>query len=731
MSVTLRVGDGDSLETEAGAVHMDESTMAELGVNTGDAVELRGPGSTVARVGSAFKTNGGGGDGDDLDRVYLGDDVRSNANAGPGEEVTLDSVTPTTARRVVLAHMQSVSLQGGADAVRQVVADRPLREDDTVRVKLFGGSMHVVFEVRETTPSGAVVVGDDTEIELLQGPGAAGGDRTQLPDVTFGRIGGLDETLIEVRQLVEVPLNRPELFDRFQGHAPSGVLLHGPSGAGKTRIAGALANAVDAHVVVVAGPGTLSEYGNDDLSLADVADAAIEQAPSLVVFDDLDAVAPSREDATGRQSRAIARLVSTLDRLAEHEDVIVLGATNRLEDVEDSLRRGGRFDREVAVGVPDRRGRYEILGIHAQGLPVSEDVDVASIAARTHGFVGADLESLITEAVRNAVDSLPSQVTLGDEPIADDLLERVVVTEADFEAAIESADPSAMRDVQVERPDVRFADIGGLDDAKHELLRAVEWPLQYPDLFDEVGIETPKGLLLYGPPGTGKTMLVKAVANASDANFLSINGPELLNRYVGESERGVREMFETARQNAPTIVFFDEVDAIAAERGGGDNSVIERVVSQLLTELDGVRGRQDVVVIGATNRPDMVDPALLRPGRFEKLVGVPVPDDTAREAIFEVHTREVPLGDVDLAALAADTEGYTGSDIEAVVREATMMATEDTLREDEDAAPDSIDPSSITVDHDYFEDALAAVGPSVDEEMQAVYEDVDADVHGG
>ncbi|PSQ39104.1 AAA family ATPase [Halobacteriales archaeon SW_12_71_31] len=699
MSVTLRVGEGDALETEDGAVHMDESTMAELGVDAGDAVELRGAGSTVARVGAAFELNGGGrGSG----RVYLSDDVRSNADSGPGDEVTVDSVTPTTARRVVLAPTQSVSLQGGADAVRQMLADRPLREGDTVRVRLFGGSMRVVFDVRETTPSGAVVAGDDTEVELLESPGADD-DRAKLPDVRFADVGGLDDAVLEVRQLVEAPLNRPELYDRLQGHAPSGVLLHGPSGSGKTRIVGALADAVDAHVVAVTDPGTLSEYGDGDLSLEAVAETAIEQAPSLVVLDDVDALAPPREDASSRQSRAIARLVSVLDRLAEHDDVVVVGTTNRLDDVEDSLRRGGRFDREVEIGVPDRRGR----------------------------FVGADLKSLITEAVRNAVDRIPPQVTLGDEPIDDEMLEKVIVTGDDFEAAVEAASPSAMRDVQVERPEVRFADIGGLDDAKHELLRAVEWPLRYPELFEKVGIETPKGLLLYGPPGTGKTMLVKAVANASDANFLSVNGPELLNRYVGESERGVREVFETARQNAPTIVFFDEVDAIASERGDGDNGVVERVVSQLLTELDGVRGRQDVVVVGATNRPDIVDTALLRPGRFEKLVEVPVPDESAREEIFEVHTREVPLGDVDLARLAARTEGHTGSDIEAVVREATMTAMEDRLRESVDVNPDTMDPSSVAVDDGHFDAALSTVGPSVDEEMRAVYDEIEADLRGG
>jgi len=729
MSVTLRVGDGDTLDPENGAVHMDEATMEELGVDPGDAVELRGSGATVARVGSAFKVDGDG-SADELDRAYVSDDVRSNARVGSGDEVTVDRVTPTTADRVVLAPTRSVSLQGGGDAVRSVLGGRPLREGDAVRVQLFGGKMRVTFEVRETTPSGAVVVGDDTEVELLEGPDATVGDLRKLPDVEFSEVGGLDETLLEIRQLVEAPLNRPELFDRLQGHSPDGVLLYGPSGGGKSRIAGALANAVDAHVIAVTEPGTLTEYGDGDLSLDEVVEVAVERAPTLVILDDLDALAPPREDATGRQSRAVSKLVSTMDRLADHDDVVVLGTTNRLDDVEDSLRRGGRFDREVEVGVPDRRGRYEILGIHAQGLPVSEDVDVTSIAARTHGFVGADIESLITEAVRNAVDRIPPQVTLGDDPIPEDLLERVVVTGADFETALESANPSAMRDVQVERPDVRFADIGGLEDAKHELLRAVEWPLRYPDLFEKVGIETPKGLLLYGPPGTGKTMLVKAVANASDANFLSVNGPELLNRYVGESERGVREVFETARQNAPTIVFFDEVDAIAAERGDGDNSVIERVVSQLLTELDGIEGRQDVVVVGATNRPDMVDTALLRPGRFEKLVEVPVPDADAREAIFEVHTRGVPLGDVDLADLAAKTEGYTGSDIEAVVREATMMAMEDTLRDD-GVDPGSMDPGAVTVDGEQFTAALSNVGPSVDEAMRATYEAIDPDVRGG
>ncbi len=730
MSVTLRVGDADTLSPEAGAAHLDDATMEELDVAVGDAVEVRGSATTVARVGAAFRADGDR-DVEPVTRTYLGEDVRANADASDGDEVTLSAVTPTTADSVVLAPTRSVSLQGGADAVRTVLDGRPLQTGDTLSVQLFGGSMRVAFDVRETSPGGAVVVGEDTAVELLDGPDAEVGDRAMLPDVTFDEVGGLHDTLLEVRQLVEAPLNRPELFDRLQGHAPSGVLLYGPPGSGKSRIAGALANAVDAHVVAVTDLGTLAEYGDGDLSLEDIADIAVERAPTLVVLDDLDALAPPREDATGRESRTVSRLLSTLDRLADHDDVIVLGTTNRLDDVEGSLRRGGRFDREVEVGVPDERGRYEILGIHAQGLPVSQDVDVNRIAARTHGFVGADLASLVTEAVRNAVDRIPPKVTLGDDPIPEELLEKVVVSAADFDAAIESANPSAMRDVAVERPDVRFEDIGGLETAKHELLRAIEWPLRYPDLFEDVGIETPKGLLLYGPPGTGKTMLVKAAANASDANFLSVNGPELLNRYVGESERGVREVFETARQNAPTIVFFDEVDAIASERGGGDNSAIERVVSQLLTELDGIRGRQDVVVVGATNRPDMVDAALLRPGRFEKLVAVQVPDRDAREEIFAVHTRDVPLGDVDLDGLADRTEGYTGSDIEAVVREATMLAMEDTLRASENPDPDAVDASTVSVDREHFAAALDAVGPSVDEGMRETYDEIAADVDGG
>ena len=529
--------------------------------------------------------------------------------------------------------------------------------------------------------------------------------------------------------MIELPMRHPDLFQRLCIEPPKGVLLHGPPGTGKTLIAKAVANEIDASFHTISGPEIMSKYyGESEEQLRDVFEEATESSPAIVFMDELDSIAPKREEAGGDvERRVVAQLLSLMDGLEERGEVVVIGATNRVDAIDPALRRGGRFDREIEVGVPDRDGRKEILQVHTRNMPLADEIDLDAYAENTHGFVGADLESLAKESAMHALRRIRPQLDLESDEIDADVLNSIQVTENDLKQALKGIEPSALREVFVEVPDVTWDEVGGLETTKERLRETIQWPLEYPEVFDQLDMAAAKGVLMYGPPGTGKTLLAKAVANESESNFISIKGPELLNKFVGESEKGVREVFSKARENAPTIVFFDEIDSIATERGGGatDSGVGERVVSQLLTELDGLEALEDVVVIATTNRPDLIDSALLRPGRLDRHVHVPVPDEDARRKILDVHTEHKPLADdVDLAAIARRTEGYVGADLEAVAREASMSASREFVGSvTREEVRESVGNVRVTMAH--FEQALEEVNPSVTPKTRERYDEIE------
>ncbi len=627
-----------------------------------------------------------------------------NAGTSLGEEVTVRKAEVKEAQKVVLAPVdQKVMIRGD---VRGAFRGRVLSKGDiivtgirqqqsTMRGSLFDeffrDTMSDVSPMGElklavvtTKPAGTVKITEMTDVEVQTEPvdvSKLEGVKT-LVDVTYEDIGGLKEEVKKVREMIEIPLKRPELFERLGISPPKGVLMHGPPGTGKTLLAKAVANESDAHFIAIQGPEIMSKYvGGSEEKLREFFEEAEENAPSIVFIDEIDAIAPKREEVSGEtERRVVAQLLTLMDGLKSRGQVVVIGATNRPDALDPALRRGGRFDREIEIGVPDKDGRQEVLQIHTRGMPLDDKVDLDEIADTTHGFVGADLEMLCKEAAMRVLRRVLPDIK-ADEEIPPETLKKMIIKKSDFKEALKEIQPSALREVLVQVPDIKWEDIGGLENAKQELREAVEWPLKYPESFDKFGVTPPKGVLIYGPPGTGKTLLAKAVANESQANFIAVKGPELLSKWVGESEKGVREVFRKARQTAPTVIFFDEIDSIASARSGSstDSGVTQRVVNQLLTEIDGLEELQDVAVIAATNRVDIMDPALLRPGRFDRHVKVDDPDEKARLEIFKVHTKDMPLADdVDLDYLAKNTAKYVGADIEAVCREAVML----TLRED-------------------------------------------------
>jgi len=715
--VELTVRSAEKRDAGRGIARLPEAARKRLGVLSGDAVTIAGERETVAKLWPARAGVPG-------DAILIDAGTRSDAGVAVGDTVRV--------RRASVADADSITLSvpSGIDTdresvrreLRRTIDGRPLRDGDRVQVDSLGADPFVVVETR---PDGAVRSTDGTEVRLVGGGGGRAstvtdsgsedgtpaptptpsGDARPATGVTYEDIGGLDDELDLVREMIELPLAEPELFIRLGVDPPKGVLLYGPPGTGKTLIAKAVANEVDATFISVSGPEIVSKYkGDSEERLRAVFERAREEAPSIVFFDEIDSVAPKREDGGGMEDRIVGQLLSSMDGLEARGEVIVIGATNRVDDLDPALRRGGRFDREIEIGVPGVAGRREILDVHTRRVPMTDGVDLDRLASRTHGFVGADLESLVTEAAMSALRRAKREGT----PTAD-----IQVTRGDFETAMASVDPSAMREYVSEAPTEGFESVGGLAEAKATLERAVTWPLTYGPLFEAADADPPSGVLLYGPPGTGKTLLARAVAAESEVNFVRVQGPELLDRYVGESEKAVREVFDRARQTAPAIVFFDEIDAVATDRDRAGNEVTERVVSQLLTEFDAVADNPNLIVLAATNRKDALDPALLRAGRLESHVEVPAPDEAARRAILDVHTRSKPLADgVDLDDLAARTAGYSGADLAAVCREAAMLA----VRAVADAYPgpeanDHADEVSLSPAH--FEGALETVEPSL------------------
>ena len=671
-TLSLKVLEAYTRDVGRGVARIDYDSMDSLSASTGDVIEIRGKRRTVAKCLPLYPSDEGKG------IIRVDGLVRNNAGVAIGDTVVVRKIKAVPAEKVIVAPLEAIppiDERYLADALESV----PLIKGDNVMVPYFGGRL--TFQVIGVTPASAdaVLVTQKAIFSIAEKGEALRG----VPQVAYEDIGGLKDEIQKVREMIELPLRHPEIFEKLGIEAPKGVLLHGPPGTGKTLLAKAVANESNSHFISISGPEIMSKfYGESEARLREIFKEAKEKAPSIIFIDEIDSIAPKREEVTGEvERRVVSQLLSLMDGLEARGKVIVIAATNRPNAIDPALRRPGRFDREIEIKVPDKRGRLEILQIHTRNMPLEPDVDQDKVAAVTHGFVGADLEYLCKEAAMKCLRRLLPELNLEDEKLAPEVLNKLVVTMNDFENAVKEVMPSAMREVYLESPDIPWVAIGGLEEVKRELQEAVEWPLRYPDLYTKLGHSMPKGLLMHGPSGTGKTLLAKAVATESEANFISVRGPELLSKWVGESERGIREIFRRARQAAPCVVFFDEVDSIAPTRGmGGDSMVTERVVSQLLTELDGIQALSGVVVIAATNRADMIDPALLRPGRFDKIVFVPMPDKAARQKILEIHSKDKPIGpDVNFAKVAELTEGFSGADTSSVANTAVSLVLHEYL----------------------------------------------------
>ena len=705
----LKVAELKSGEAGRGVARIDPEVMEILGIKVGDIVQIDGSKKTAVKVlrGGPEDANKG--------IIRIDGSTRRNAGTGIDERVDIKKIVSKNAEKITFAPTEQLRIQGGEDYLRQVMEGRVFSKGDKITLNVMGNKIDLV--VNSFAPSGdAVMMANNTEVRINDKPAASGGE---IPQVSYDDIGGLDGEIKKIREMVELPLRHPELFKRLGVEAPKGVLLHGPPGTGKTMLAKAVAGETSSNFTYIGGPEIVSKfYGESEEKLREIFKEAEENAPSIIFIDEIDSLAPKRDEVSGEtERRIVAQMLALMDGLKSRGKVVVIGATNRPNSIDEALRRPGRFDREIEISIPDRDGRFDILQIHTRGMPLAEDVDLGKLADLTHGYAGADLNALTKEAAMAALRRILPDVNLEAEEIPSETLNKIEVKWDDFVEALRDMQPSTMREVLIEKPNVKWDDIGALEDAKQELKEAVEWPLKYSKVFSHMNAKPPRGILMYGPPGTGKTMLAKAVATESEANFISVKGPEFLSKWVGESEKAVRETFRKARQAAPCVIFMDEVDSITSERGtGSDNNVTERVISQLLTEMDGLSALHDVVVIAATNRPDIIDPALLRPGRFDKSIYVGTPDRESRKKIFEIHTKSKPLAeDVDLEELAKDTDGYTGADISAVCNEAVMIAVRKLVESGKMPTDEEI--SACKVEMGHFKIAIEKIGPKVRKEL--------------
>jgi transitional endoplasmic reticulum ATPase len=731
-TVRLKASEANQGDVGKGIVRMGDEFMERIGIRPLDVVEIIGSRPTAALAVSAYTQDQG------IDMIRMDGLIRSNAGTSIGQYVEVKRATWEEAKHVTLAPVtQGMQIFAPGDVLTKVFNGRPLLRGDVISTtsvrkpptdsmgretmfeEIFRGFLgaqafglgEIKLRVVSTSPGGIVKITEGTDIELL--PQAVETPERSVPSVVYEDVGGLKPVITKVREMIELPLKHPELFDRLGIDPPKGVLLHGPPGTGKTMLAKAVANESDAYFISINGPEIMSKYyGESEKALRDLFEEAEKNTPAIIFLDELDSIAPKRGDVTGEvERRVVAQLLSLMDGLKERKNVIVIGSTNRPEALDMALRRPGRFDREIELGVPDMEGRLEIFQIHTRGMPLHEDVVLEDYAIETYGFVGADIAAVSREAAMNALRRILPQIDLDEPTIPKEILDRLIVQKSDFEAALREIQPSAMREILVEVPNVSWEDIGGLESVKDLMVEAVEWPLRNAESFQRLGIDAPKGILLYGPPGTGKTMLAKAVANESEANFITVKGSALLSKWYGESEKRVEEIFRKARQVAPSIIFLDELDALVPVRGGamGEPHVTERIVNQLLSEMDGLEELHGVVVIGATNRPDIIDPALLRPGRFDELILVPVPDRESRRKIFQVHLKNSPLAeDIDIEELLEQTDQYTGADIASLVRKAGRLA----LREDM---------AATKISQKHFLAALEEIGPSVTADTMKYY----------
>jgi transitional endoplasmic reticulum ATPase len=759
--IQLKVEKAYPIDLGRGIIRLDPTALLKLQLSPGDIVEIRGKKKTTAKVWRADRQDWEQG------IVRIDNFIRQNAGVSIGEKVTIKKVEAPEAKKLILALPESM-IQGGPELqfgehaneiIKRHILKRPVFRGDIIPIinsmsqpmtESLTTSQVIPLVAVETDPANTIVlITEATSIELRKKP-VQGYEKATRGVTTYEDIGGLGQEIMRVREIIEMPMKHPELFGHLNIEPPKGVILHGPPGTGKTLIAKAVANESGASFHYIAGPEIVGKfYGESEERLRKIFEEATQDAPSVIFIDEIDSIAPKRENVTGEvERRVVAQLLTLLDGMEERGQVVVIGATNRVDAIDPALRRPGRFDREIHIGVPDTNDRYEILQIHTRGMPIERDEEVGNggeaeieadeaaqererkektnkylmyLAERTQGFVGADLLALVQEAAMRCLRENLPDLDLEKEPVPPERLEKIVVTKKNFEDALMEAEPSALREIFVEMPTVNWDDVGGLDEAKQSIIEAVEWPIKSPQKFIQMGIKAPRGILLYGPPGTGKTMIAQAVARESNANFISVKGPEMFSKWLGESEKAIRETFKKARQVAPCVIFFDEIDSVASMQGmeSTDSHTSERVLNQLLTEMDGLETLKDVVVIAATNRPNLLDPAILRPGRFDRLVYMGSPDRKGRLKIFKIHTKNTPLAeDVDLEALADTTEGYVGADIESVCREAVLTA----LRE-------NFDIEKIEMRH--FREALKKVKPTITENIAQFYEKIEAQFKGG
>jgi transitional endoplasmic reticulum ATPase len=707
----LRVVQARSGDDGKGIARIDPALMRILELSQGDIVMIEGTRGTAVTVFNGYPED------ENRGTVRIDGSTRKNAGVGLDEKVSIRKIVPKHATKVTLAPTQPLKILGGEEYLSQALEGRPIVKGDLIEVNIMGRKFDLVVQGFQPAAEAATIQ-NFTQVKLSEKP--AKQEIAKGPKVAYEDIGGLRDEVDKVREMIELPLRHPELFERLGVDAPKGVLLHGPPGTGKTLLAKAVASETSANFTSIGGPEIMSKfYGESEERLRDIFKEASENAPSIIFIDEIDSIAPKRDEVTAEtERRVVAQLLALMDGLESRGKVVVIGATNRPNALDPAIRRPGRFDREIEIGIPDKQGRLEILQIHTRGMPLGDDVDLGQLASMTHGYVGADLAALSREAAMRALRNVLPSIDLEAQTIPVEILNSLKVTMADFMDAYREMQPSTLREVLLETPNVKWEDIGGLDGPKQELMESVEWPLRYAALYKHMNAVPPKGILLYGPPGTGKTLLAKAVSTESQANFISVKGPEFLSKWVGESEKAVRETFRKARQAAPCVIFLDEIDAIAPVRGSAtDSGVTERVISQLLTEMDGLEALHNVVVIAATNRPDIIDPALLRPGRFDRLVLIPPPDLEARKEILKIHTKGKPLDkDVDLDKLATKMENFTGADIAAVCNEAMMLSIRDYVLEGGDVTEEKVKGRKVGMK--YFEKAMGNVEPMTEMDLK-------------
>jgi transitional endoplasmic reticulum ATPase len=717
-AVSLKVSEAEQRDVGRKIARVDPQVAEHLNITSGDALELTSLGKKTTVLSWPARSGDTG-----KGLIRIDGYTRNKLDVGINDQIEVKRVESKDAKSITFAPTEPLRIVGAEEYLAEYLNGQLMTKGDTVPINVMGQRIDLV--VISTNPSGPVIISDSTKITVSEESAKAvqvsreGG----APSITYEDIGGLGDAVGRVREMIELPLRHPELFKRLGVEAPKGVLLHGPPGTGKTLLAKAVASETNANFYTIGGPEIMSKYyGESEEKLRNLFQQAEKNAPSIIFIDEIDSIAPKREEVSGEvERRIVAQLLSLMDGMSSRGKVVVIGATNRVNAIDPALRRPGRFDREIEIGVPDRNGRLEVLQIHTRGMPLAKDVNLEKLADISHGFVGADLQSLAKEAAMRALRRVLPEIDLSSESIPAETLRKIIVTMQDFTDVVKEMEPSAMREVFVEVPDVRWEDIGGLSSIKQELQEAVEWPLKYQGVFTYADATPPKGILLYGPPGTGKTLMAKAAANESEANFISIKGPELLSKWVGESEKGVREVFRKARQAAPCIIFFDEIDAIAPRRGGGfsgDSHVTERLISQLLTELDGLEILTNVLVIAATNRPDIIDAALLRPGRFDRLLYVPSPDRDSRIQIIKIHTKKKPLADdVKIEKLADHTDRYTGADIASLSSAAVMLALREHISKYKDPKEADNHTQELKLHMRHFEEAIKKIRPLSTQEL--------------